>query len=119
MTTTPSPIVFVTLDGVERKFRLTNKQFMEIARLSHTGKAIGPCEFLWYAMSDKDGLTEDEFLELLPVADFEVLTGLMDEINKEWTGRNKSDQRNDRLRPIKAEIQSTNGSGSLPSGEST
>lgn len=116
MVNTPTPISFVTLDGVEHSFRLTNKAFLEIARLSNAGKAVGPCEFLWHACSDRGDLTEEQFIELLPLSDFEVLTGLMDEINKEWAGRNKSDPRNDRLRPTKAVTQLSNGSGSQHSG---
>jgi hypothetical protein len=102
---TPTPITFVTLDGAEREFRLTNAQFLGIARATQAGKSIGPCEFLWHALADKSGLTEEAFLEILPLADFELLTGLMDDINKEWAGRNKADPRNEKHRPTKAATQ--------------
>lgn len=114
---TPTPITFVTLDEVEREFRLTNAQFLGIARASQAGKSVGPVEFLWHALSDKAGLTEEQFIELLPLADFELLVGLMDDINKEWAGRNKADARNEKHRPTRAAIQSSNGSGSSASGE--
>lgn len=105
MITAPKPITFV-LGGVERRFCLTNKAFLEIARRAATGSRNGHCDFLWFACMDKEGLTEDEFVELLPLADFELITGLVEAINVEWAGRNKSsDPRNEAFRPIKAAIQ--------------
>lgn len=112
----PSPIIFV-LGGVEREFRLTNKAFLEIARRAANGSRNGHCDFLWFALTNKEGLTEDEFVEQLPLADFDLISSLVEAINLEWTGRNKSsDPRNEAFRPIRAAIPSTNGSGSLPSG---
>src|SRR6187455_1014144 len=111
----PTPITFITLDEVERKFRLTNKRALAIRQRSVQGFTHGDIDFLWFCCDDTDGFTEDDFAELFPLHDTELLQGLVTAITDEWKGRTKASAANDKFRPTKAEIQPSTGSGSSPS----
>ena len=111
----PDPITFVTTDGAERSFRLTNKRMLAIRKRMLEGFKNGDADFLWEACDEKrpftDGafaegsLTEDEFVEIFPLADGDVMQGLIKAITAAWQGEKKSDPRNDKYRPTTAETQ--------------
>lgn len=125
----PNPILFTTLDGVERSFRLTNTRLLE----SMHRKAAHKTEddevplmtmmrpnfiFLWSVCDNREDIAKpDDFLELLPL-DPELINGLIGAIHAEWSSRSKIEA-NEKYRPTKAEILPSDGSGLQPSGEST
>lgn len=104
-----TPVTFFTNDGVERRFSLSN------AKVLKATKDGGSSAVLWlYIMcDDKDGLGQDEFFDLMPINDEELITGLMQAIKDEYDAKQKPDPRNDKYRPRKPESE-TPGSGSQP-----
>jgi hypothetical protein len=123
----PKPIVFFTTEEAELRFSLSNRKLIEMQR-SATSGGLG---FLWLACDNKGEvgnwqgtgetveLTEDLFIELMPMSDPDLILGLVQAITEEWKGRARANPKNEHLRPTKAETQPSNGSGSLPSGELT
>jgi hypothetical protein len=109
----PAPITFVTQDGAERKFSLTNKRLALVQRQTNTDNL----DFLWVTCDDREGIAREDFIDLFPMADPDVLIGLVKAITEEWSGRNKSHPANEKYRPTKAETQPSAGSGLLPFGE--
>lgn len=123
----PKPIVFYVTDEAELRFSLSNRRLLEIQRLEDKGGAA----VLWVVCDNKgevadwlgDGksaaLTEELFFECLPLSDPEILVGLMQSVMAEWKSGSKANPKNEHLRPTRAEIQPSIGSGLSPSGEST
>ncbi len=125
----PTPILFTTLDGVERSFRLTNRRMLEFIRrktqFEGQGDGIDPLaafrpnlEFLWAICDNKEDIPDaDAMVDLLPL-DAELIGGLVEAIHAEWSSRSKIEA-NEKYRPTKAEIPQSDGSGLQPSGEPT
>lgn len=115
-----APITFTTLDGVERKFRLTNSRLVRWLERKDRLSSLRQTYFLlWECLEDRGKLTEDDLIDLLP-ADGDLLKGLSDAILDRF-GRDKPPtiEANEKYRPTKGETDTSTGSISPDSGEPT
>lgn len=126
--TAPTPILFTTLDGVERSFRLTNRRMLEFIRRKADLEGQGEAdplaafrpnlEFLWAICDNKEDIPDaDALVDLIPL-DAELISGLVEAIHAEWSSSSKIEA-NEKYRPTKAETPQSDGSGLPPTGEST
>lgn len=108
------PVTFFTNDGVERRFSLTNSKLLrQIRRIAPDGEtdAQSSMAMLYECCDDKDGLSPEQFVDLLPMGDPEVIQGLSAAIKEEYDAKSRGDARNDKFRPKPPETLQTNGSG--------
>lgn len=116
----PTPTVFTSIKTeAELRFSLDNKKFRELQRMQtqepNDGLDLG---MLWLMCDNKEGIEKDDWIEHFPIADPEILQGLIAAIMNEWTSRSKHPA-NEKFRPTKAEtpeIKLNGGSGLSDSG---
>lgn len=104
---------FVTLDGAERKFRLTMRNHKNLAERFGSGflqmtLSVGLPHILYECLEDKNDITEEGFIDVLP-PDEELLISFYSALKKQFTPTV-----NDRYRPVAvnptiAEIPPTGG----------
>lgn len=117
------PLPFTTVDGVERRFRLRAREQALISQkvgadLLAMRLAVALPKMLYECLVDADGMTEDEFLDVLP-PDTELLSGFWAALTEHYSGPPSVRQANERYRPTRGATQPANGSNWPPSGEHT
>lgn len=132
MTNAPEAVSFIAQNGAELRFSLTNKQLLAIQRRDkaikespvpgiHQDADADNLAFLWETCENKGELKlkREDFIDLFPLADPEIIVGLATAIYAKWTSFYKGRPENEHLRPTKAATPPSDGSGSSDSGEPT
>jgi hypothetical protein len=119
----PEPIIFTSIKTeAELRFSLTNKKFRAMQAAAKEGTQSDlDLGFLWDTCDNTEGIPRDEFIEHFPIADPEVLGGLVKAIMDEWVSKSKH-PKNEKYRPTKAATQESKpstGSGLLDFGGPT
>lgn len=116
----PTPIIFTSIKTeAELRFSLDNKKFRELQRIQTAEPSDGmDLGMLWLLCENKDGIEREDWIDHFPIADPDILKGLVQAIMDEWTSRSKHPN-NEKFRPTKAEIKPNGGSGLSDSGGPT
>lgn len=117
------PLIFTTLDGVARPFRLTAREQVLIIQKNGLGIITegvfeAMSKVLFECLVERGDLTLEDFQSILPPDD-DLLIGFHAALKEHYNGPPAVRDANEKYRPRKAATTSSNGSTSQPSGGPT